>query len=178
MISQPTGNLIHAVDSAFLDRVDVKQFIPNPTPLASYEIFRSSLNELLRCGVIVNDKDKDAAVESIESRYADTDSGERYPITSDMPTIVSRIGYFPSSEEVNVFCYDGKKNLEAWKLWEIAEKCNGLSGRTLRRLPLLAVTMWTYCNPCPINDALEALSLVVDEGLGTDTGGIKKGSIR
>jgi hypothetical protein len=145
----------------------VKQLIPSPTPLASYEIFRSSLNELLHCGVIVNDKEESTANESVESRYTRAESSQSLPITSDLPTSLSQIRYFPSSEEVNVFCFDGNRNLEAWKLWKIAEKCNGLSGRTLRRLPLLAVTMWTYCNPCSVSDALEALSFVVDEELGT-----------
>jgi hypothetical protein len=39
-------------DSAFLDRVDVKQFIPEPSSPAAYTIMRSCIIELQRCGII------------------------------------------------------------------------------------------------------------------------------
>ena len=37
---------------AFLDRVDIKQFIGNPSHEAIYQILRNSINELMRCGII------------------------------------------------------------------------------------------------------------------------------
>ncbi|EEQ32677.1 thyroid hormone receptor interactor 13 [Microsporum canis CBS 113480] len=41
-----TSNLLTALDSAFLDRVDIKQFIPPPSEIGVYEIFRSCLGSL------------------------------------------------------------------------------------------------------------------------------------
>lgn len=39
----------------------------------------------------------------------------------------------------------------------------GLSGRTLRRLPALAIAMYTTSDPCPIEEALAALSRAVED---------------
>ncbi|EGD90446.2 hypothetical protein H113_01906 [Trichophyton rubrum MR1459] len=39
-------------DSAFLDRVDIKQFVPPPSEIGVYEIFRSCLESLSKCGLI------------------------------------------------------------------------------------------------------------------------------
>ncbi|CAF9940264.1 hypothetical protein IMSHALPRED_001814 [Imshaugia aleurites] len=47
-----TSNSIDAVDSAFLDRIDVKEHIPGPGPRARYEILRSCYLELAQCGII------------------------------------------------------------------------------------------------------------------------------
>lgn len=37
-----------------------------------------------------------------------------------------------------------------------------LSGRTLRRLPIVSLAMYTRQDPCPIDEALRALSQAVD----------------
>lgn len=47
-----TSNLESTIDPAFLDRVDFKQLVLAPGPAARYEILRSSLNEMHRCGLI------------------------------------------------------------------------------------------------------------------------------
>ncbi|KAL0631558.1 hypothetical protein Q9L58_009582 [Maublancomyces gigas] len=47
-----TSNLIEAMDPAFLDRADIKQFVGAPTTPAVYTILRTCLNELIRCGLI------------------------------------------------------------------------------------------------------------------------------
>ncbi|EFE34221.1 uncharacterized protein ARB_07172 [Trichophyton benhamiae CBS 112371] len=39
-------------DSAFLDRVDIKQFVPPPSEIGVYEIFRGCLESLSKCGLI------------------------------------------------------------------------------------------------------------------------------
>ncbi|KAK3079108.1 hypothetical protein LTS18_005724, partial [Coniosporium uncinatum] len=48
-----TSNLLCTIDSAFLDRVDIKQYIPNPCASAAYEILRSCFNEMVRCKLLV-----------------------------------------------------------------------------------------------------------------------------
>lgn len=46
-----TSNLTASVDIAFVDRADVKQFIGNPTVEAIYQIYSSSIEELIRTGI-------------------------------------------------------------------------------------------------------------------------------
>ncbi|KAI5848703.1 P-loop containing nucleoside triphosphate hydrolase protein [Morchella snyderi] len=47
-----TSNLLEAMDPAFLDRVDIKQYVGAPKTQAVYTILRTCLNELIRCGLI------------------------------------------------------------------------------------------------------------------------------
>ncbi|KAI1906929.1 cytochrome c1 [Ophidiomyces ophidiicola] len=46
------SNLITALDSAFLDRIDIKQLVPAPSVKERYEIFRSCFENLSECGLI------------------------------------------------------------------------------------------------------------------------------
>jgi hypothetical protein len=43
-----TSNITGAIDLAFVDRADIKQYIGPPTPSAIYKIYLSCLNELMR----------------------------------------------------------------------------------------------------------------------------------
>ncbi|KAL9098632.1 MAG: hypothetical protein Q9187_009623, partial [Circinaria calcarea] len=65
--------------------------------------------------------------------------------------------------------YGSDVNAPAKKLWDIAENSKGLSGRTLRRLPTLALALHTTIDPCPIEEALRALSCAVNEELRAKT---------
>ncbi|KAL9030334.1 MAG: hypothetical protein Q9196_001529 [Gyalolechia fulgens] len=47
-----TSNLVQAIDSAFLDRIDVKQYIPEPSTRIRYEIFRRCYLALLECNLV------------------------------------------------------------------------------------------------------------------------------
>ena len=47
-----TSNITQAVDLAFLDRVDIKQYIGLPTKAARFAILHSCLMELMRVGII------------------------------------------------------------------------------------------------------------------------------
>ena len=49
------------------------------------------------------------------------------------------------------------------KLQKLAQKAEGLSGRTLRRLPILALTKYTDDELCDVHDLLEALKQVITE---------------
>lgn len=53
------------------------------------------------------------------------------------------------------------------RIWELAQKCEGLrlSGRTLRRLPMLGLAMYTWGGQIRMNDALGALEQAVEEEL-------------
>eukprot|EP00743_Colponemidia_sp_Colp-15_P011866 GILK01013349.1.p1 GENE.GILK01013349.1~~GILK01013349.1.p1 ORF type:complete len:431 (+),score=74.91 GILK01013349.1:69-1361(+) len=47
-----TSNITQAIDLAFVDRADIKQYIGLPSLHARYEILRSCLDELVRVGII------------------------------------------------------------------------------------------------------------------------------
>lgn len=47
-----TSNVTGAIDLAFVDRADIKQYIGPPTPAAVYTIYRSCIAELMKVGII------------------------------------------------------------------------------------------------------------------------------
>ncbi|XP_037078013.1 pachytene checkpoint protein 2 homolog isoform X2 [Pollicipes pollicipes] len=47
-----TSNITGAIDLAFVDRADIKQFIDLPSPAAIYKIYRSCVEELVRTRII------------------------------------------------------------------------------------------------------------------------------
>ncbi len=47
-----TSNITEAIDLAFVDRADIKQYIGLPTHPARYEILRGCMTELMRVGII------------------------------------------------------------------------------------------------------------------------------
>ncbi|KAE9963921.1 hypothetical protein BLS_008793 [Venturia inaequalis] len=155
-----TSNMMGAVDAAFLDRVDVKQFVGNPSKKAAYEIFRSCLNELVRCGILLPD--------NVNLSQDEDDPMSLIQCPSSPPSLKSPpASFFPSLLEVNVHLWD-QHQAPGRKLWDIAQKCGGLSGRTLRRLPFLSLAMYTYREECSVSEGLEALRLAVTEELARD----------
>lgn len=47
-----TSNITEAIDVAFIDRADIKQFIGEPGAAAVYQILRGTLVELMRANII------------------------------------------------------------------------------------------------------------------------------
>lgn len=99
-----TSNLTSSVDIAFVDRADIKQYIGNPTVEAIYQIYVSSIEELVRTGLV--------HLSSPLLRF-------------------HKIGSKISS--------DNEK--DSFHLLTIAKLSQGLSGRTLRKIPFLAHAM-------------------------------------
>jgi len=48
-----TSNLVDAIDSAFLDRVDIKKYVGNPSQEGIYKILSSGISELVEKGLII-----------------------------------------------------------------------------------------------------------------------------
>lgn len=155
-----TSNLLSVIDSAFLDRADIKQAIPNPSAAAAFEILRSTMNELLRSGVILGPCTEYHAKASTANDDEEGNEGEDIiQVTSPSP-----LYSLPNLAETRIAFY-GEPESPPQKLWAIASKCDGMSGRTLRRLPLKAIAMFAYSTPYSMNDALEALRIAVEEVL-------------
>ena len=51
------------------------------------------------------------------------------------------------------------------RVWDLSQKCHGLSGRTLRRLPILGLAMHTWGGNVSLNDAVSALEAAVEQEL-------------
>ncbi|KAK9926803.1 hypothetical protein M0R45_024014 [Rubus argutus] len=108
-----TSNITAAIDIAFVDRADIKAYVGPPTLQARYEILRSCLQELIRTGILSN-------FEGSESLM--------------LPN------YASLKEKLNMHqIQDSQTPLHLCRqLLETAEACEGLSGRSLRKLPFLA----------------------------------------
>ncbi|EST08376.1 ATPase, AAA-type, core [Kalmanozyma brasiliensis GHG001] len=100
-----TSNITEAIDGAFIDRADIKQYVGLPPPKAIYWILESCLRELMRVGLVA-------------------------------PLRLPSYQVAASKESLdNVMTPEGRAGI---LLVEIANGCRGLSGRSLRRLPVLA----------------------------------------
>ncbi|BBH03763.1 P-loop containing nucleoside triphosphate hydrolases superfamily protein [Prunus dulcis] len=106
-----TSNITAAIDIAFVDRADIKAYVGPPTLQARYEILRSCLQELIRTGILSNFEDCESLM---------------------LPN------YGSLKEKLNMPEVQDARTLHMCKqLLETAEACEGLSGRSLRKLPFL-----------------------------------------
>ncbi|XP_057516693.1 pachytene checkpoint protein 2 homolog isoform X2 [Amaranthus tricolor] len=111
VIIMTTSNITAAIDIAFVDRADIKAYVGPPPLQARYEILRSCVQELLRTRIL--------------------------NILEDNPVDVLT---FPSLKEklLPSEMLETQASLTlSRKLLEVAEVCEGLSGRSLRKLPFL-----------------------------------------
>ncbi|BFZ13394.1 hypothetical protein BsWGS_16433 [Bradybaena similaris] len=122
-----TSNITGAIDLAFVDRADIKQYIGPPSTRAIYTIYISCLRELMKCGII------SPAHQLIDIRAL----------------------------EVTRFM-ENSATFSSLKLYHIAKKSEGLSGRTLRKLPFIAHALFLQGCPVTLDSYLEALSTAVD----------------
>ncbi|GAA5842023.1 hypothetical protein JCM9279_002758 [Rhodotorula babjevae] len=104
-----TSNLTGAIDNAFIDRADIKQYIGLPPAAAVYWILKSCLNEIMRAGLI-----PPVALHEYKALEVLESTGSAGAQDADEETRCSEL------------------------LFALAHQCQGLSGRTLRRLPVLA----------------------------------------
>ena len=108
-----TSNITQAIDVAFVDRADLKQFIGLPPVVARYNILRSCLEELMRVGLI-------SPPEQLSSfnaaPFSQTDS-------HDVHHAAAAAAAAAKASDM---------------LRTIAAGTRGLSGRSLRKLPFLA----------------------------------------
>ncbi|KAI7492558.1 hypothetical protein KC357_g1209 [Hortaea werneckii] len=168
-----TSNLTTAIDQAFLDRVDIKQLIPCPSPTAVYEIFRSCLNEMVRSSIVTEDRVVTASNNStheLRPRRAVTRIQRNVP--SPQPVQDPMSTRSPSQEPVTMPTYSEmfvhfttRPQSPGSRVWNLAQRCHGLSGRTLRRLPILGLAMHTWGGNVSLNNAVSALEAAVEQEL-------------
>ncbi|KAL5544126.1 hypothetical protein UlMin_007910 [Ulmus minor] len=108
-----TSNITAAIDIAFIDRADIKAYVGPPSLHARYEILRTCLQELVRTGILSNFQNSNHFT---LPNYASLKEKLNMPDTQE----------------------DQTQLLLCTQLLEAAEACEGLSGRSLRKLPFLA----------------------------------------
>lgn len=146
-----TSNLAGSIDSAFIDRADIKQYVGLPSPEAIYWILASCLRELGNCGLatgtsrllrydeLPHQHSAAAAVEG-EGMTAFPNLSEIIhagectapPPAAVVPTIDENM---PRSERRRLRALQASTSL-----LNLAERCarQRISGRFLRRVPLVA----------------------------------------
>ncbi|KAL2215040.1 pachytene checkpoint component Pch2 [Thermoascus aurantiacus ATCC 26904] len=140
-----TSNLITALDAAFLDRVDIKQFIPQPSARVIYEIYKSCLEDLARCGIV-----EGSTFDVIQLNPADPQTPLQY-ICQPAETLI-----LPGYDEM-LLAYQMFSDSIPKQLADVASASVGLSGRALRRLPALSLVLHTHGTRCNVRDAVAAL---------------------
>ncbi|KAG9283799.1 hypothetical protein AMEX_G2607 [Astyanax mexicanus] len=121
-----TSNVTEKIDSAFLDRADIRMYIGPPGANAIYKIYLSCLEELMKKQVI-------------------------YPRQQLL-----------SLEELDTMGYIKSKVTElSLKLHNIAQKSAGLSGRTLRKIPFLAHSLYAKMSVVTVETFLVSMEKAV-----------------
>ncbi|KZT72619.1 P-loop containing nucleoside triphosphate hydrolase protein [Daedalea quercina L-15889] len=157
-----TSNLAKAIDSAFVDRADIVQYVDLPPREAIYEILGTCLRELVTKGIVAEVEVPSLAQAQLYERTAgflQTSSLAAalppHPSTSQPASqAISR----NSSQQTNGDAIDQRERSKhvALKLLTLAEKCRnqGMSGRSLRRLPVLAHARYIGTLPVPTRSAV------------------------
>ncbi|KAG7402240.1 Pachytene checkpoint protein 2 [Phytophthora boehmeriae] len=115
-----TSNITEAIDVAFVDRADIKQYIGLPSCHARYEILRGCVEELRRVGIIQLTEFSLLSYQELSRRIA---SRKRV-----MDQMASLPGAETNSEDLELSMF----------LLRVSEMAEGFSGRALRKLPFQA----------------------------------------
>ncbi|GLB33599.1 putative AAA ATPase family protein [Lyophyllum shimeji] len=118
-----TSNLVKAIDSAFVDRADIVQYVDLPPREAIYEILRTCLCEIIGKGIVAS-----VSVPTLKQAQIYEATSRTTPSTASLPTSDPQI----------------KTRNVALRLLALAAQCRAqrLSGRALRRLPVLALARY------------------------------------
>ncbi|KAL6767881.1 hypothetical protein ACKKBF_B36980 [Auxenochlorella protothecoides x Auxenochlorella symbiontica] len=130
-----TSNITEAIDVAFVDRADIKAYIGPPNLEARYAILASCLSELDRAGIV-----------------RDMGSIPGFSHALRLGTVMDEGGA------------EGLADHVARSLLDTARLAEGLSGRSLRKLPFLAHASqaWDQRGPCPAAAFMRALQQALD----------------
>ncbi|KAL3903670.1 MAG: hypothetical protein SGPRY_011583 [Prymnesium sp.] len=151
-----TSNLTTAIDAAFVDRADIKQYVGQPGVRARYMILATCLAELGRAG-------GPHPFGVVEKFGPFLSFDELLPILPDPPPTFDLV---QACEACNIWRVEQKhvflshSQYRAWQglsvlnpaergpkrsmmLYAIAKECDGLSGRALRKLPFMAHALFS-----------------------------------
>lgn len=125
-----TSNISSSIDDAFIDRIDIKEYIGLPNDECRYEIIRSCLVELINKKIIKLNNDN--------NNENSNEINEIFPHFKDL------INLSDNNNNNNKIM---KLNEEMIRLlFELIENTKGLSGRTLRKLPIQCYSYYIHNN--------------------------------
>lgn len=155
-----TSNLSSTIDLAFVDRADLKQYVGLPSTIAIFNIFKSAIDELIKVNILT--------CSTFQSR-----NHLFYFKNFDV-----KISFRFSKVEIvtNVNAMDDEKwdSQSVVSLLDISKKAQGLSGRALRKLPLLAHAWFIHSSSVDLTTFLDALDDAVDKLLADNIAITKK----
>ena len=178
-----TSNFIGSMDLAFIDRIDFKQFVPPPNAETCVEILRRKYLEI-PTGYLGPAQDLSFASDHAEMMF--TEAGQSIAFDDFLHRNVPGPHFRQNGEKVSSFEFlkavvaeqllasdtallrFGKSSSHpAIRLWRIAQRCVGLSARTIERLPMMSLVQRSHEDlwPCPLNEALDALERSIAQEL-------------
>ncbi|OOF95871.1 hypothetical protein ASPCADRAFT_168612 [Aspergillus carbonarius ITEM 5010] len=140
-----TSNLVTALDQAFLDRVDIKQYIPKLSSRPIYKIYKDCLEELSQHGII-----EGVSFDVVQVAPNDPQTALQYVEQRAEQLIL------PTFDEM-LLHYKMFRDAIPKLLADAAFESLGLSGRTVRRLPALSLVLYSNRARCDIRTAIQAL---------------------
>ena len=151
-----TTNLTTSVDLAFVDRADVKQYVGYPVLEARYGIFRSCLMELVRVGIIETNEDEVPLVTYRQLLSSKKDTSDTSISTTAVSSSISISSYTVTLSDMLLSC---------------AELAEGLSGRSLRKLPLQSHAQFIrQIHPV----SMKVFMVALQSGIGAELGSRQK----
>ncbi|PYI03822.1 pachytene checkpoint component Pch2 [Aspergillus sclerotiicarbonarius CBS 121057] len=142
-----TSNLVTALDQAFLDRVDIKKYIPQLSGRPIYKIYKDCLEELGRHGII-----EGASFDVVQVSPNDPQTALQYVEKPAEQLIL------PTFDEM-LLHYKMFPDAIPKLLADAVLESIGLSGRTVRRLPALSLVLYSNRAQCDIRTAIQALRM-------------------
>ena len=153
VIVMTTSNISQNVDVAFVDRADVKQYVGLPVLEARYEILRSCVLELIRVGIVRLQEDEEDNME-IGSEDGEEDITSR---GADMAAEAA-MTILPPHRQLCGQQSGAASSSAGSSLLRCAELADGMSGRTLRKLPFQSHALFVRsADPVRLDEFLEAL---------------------
>lgn len=147
-----TSNMTDCVDGAFVDRVDWMVKVELPCLEARYEILKSCIEELMRVGIVKQQQQQqqqDGCRENVNSTCRRKD--------------------LVSFHEVPIGGNDDDDNVVSGMLLECARMAEGLSGRSLRRIPFQSHAFHVYSiEDVSLEEFLRALKIGIQRKVKGD----------
>ncbi|CEG47385.1 thyroid receptor-interacting protein 13 [Plasmopara halstedii] len=139
-----TSNITEAIDVAFIDRADIKQFIGLPTCHARYEILRSCIHELQRVNLLLPSSQSLMSFEELTRKTA------------------SRKGLMNEKTSLAEEAEDNNEDFVlSLNLMQTADSAEGFSGRALRKLPFQAHASFVQTQMVSVSEFTRYLSLTI-----------------
>lgn len=151
-----SSNVTEAMDNAFVDRADIKQYIGLPSECTTYKIYLTCIHELFNSKIIYN-MDGNGEEGSAEEEHRQL---EEAILSYDTLQSITLEMAEKESQSVQVAWSNGST------LLQIVRKSGTLSGRTIRKLPFLAIALFSQSAiPMSIEEYMVCLESAVDKQL-------------